>query len=134
MDNTSTINTTIDNAKQTAIPIDEVYVMSPAPVYTQITSAPQSNHPPPIANQLVSNEMRQIIYEFEFQYTDNPRWLRTDAPIGVAFTAIQTGLLGNKPISKIKLFTISEGMSSVSFIYDIAAAKQGNSPWSLLPF
>ena len=108
---------------------DSTYVMAPNPTYTQITPPTPTTVP---AN--VSNELKSVVYEFEFQYTDNPRWLRSDVSVGAAFAAMQTGLLSNKPISRIKLFTISEGTSSVSFIYDIVAAKQGNSPWSLLPY
>ena len=75
---------------------------------------------------------QKIEYEFEFQYTDNPLWVRADISIATAHKTILTGLLLNKAVSKVKLFTITEGEESVAFIYDVVAAKSGNQPWSLL--
>lgn len=72
-----------------------------------------------------------IIYEFDFQYADNSLWVRADVTVIQAFTAISTGLLHNKPITKIQLFAIIEGERSISFVYDVTAAKKGNNPWSL---
>ena len=69
--------------------------------------------------------------EFEFTQESSTRFLRTDITIQQALDAINTGLLDNKPIGKIKLFAISEDDDSISFIYDVAAAKSGNNPWSL---
>ena len=79
----------------------------------------------------VTTLSNKIEYEFEFQYTDNPLWVRADISIAMAHKTILTGLLFNKAVSKVKLFTISEGEESVSFIYDVGAAKSGNQPWSL---
>lgn len=75
---------------------------------------------------------KNVVYEFEFLYTDNPLWVRADISVATAYNTVLTGLLFNKAVSKIKLFAISEGEDSVSFVYDIAAAKSGNQPWSLL--
>ena len=72
------------------------------------------------------------IYEFEFQFPDSNIWYKTDLQVSEALEVIKTGLLTNKPITKIKLFAITEDTSSMCFIYDVAAAKQGNQPWSLL--
>ena len=74
----------------------------------------------------------QIKYEFDFQFEDKPGiWLRADVTVEEAFNAIKTGLLKNNPVSKINLFAITDKDKSVGFIYDVAAAKQGNQPWSL---
>jgi hypothetical protein len=76
----------------------------------------------------------QIIYEFEFQFESQPTlWLRTDVTVQQALDCIKTGLLKNLAVARVKLFSISESNQSISFVYDIAAAKSGNIPWSLLP-
>ena len=93
---------------------------------------PQNNSPITQADGLALTQLaNRIEYEFEFQYTDNPLWVRADISIAVAYKTILTGLLLNKAVSKVKLFTITEGEESVSFIYDVGAAKSGNQPWSL---
>jgi hypothetical protein len=58
-------------------------------------------------------------------------WLSADVTISQAFDCIKTGLLNNQPVSKIKMFSINSDGDSVSFVYDIVAAKSGNFPWSL---
>lgn len=74
-----------------------------------------------------------MVYEFEFKYESLPNiWLRTDVTVEEALHCIKTGLLRNEPVSQVKLFAITEGSESVSFVYDIINAKKGNSPWSLL--
>lgn len=82
----------------------------------------------------ISKEHLGTVYEFDFQFTDLPGiWLRTDVTVAEAFSCIQTGLLKNKPVSKVQMFAIkTDDGSSVSFTYDIVAAKQGNFPWTLL--
>ena len=81
---------------------------------------------------MISSEMLGTIYSFDFQFTSIPQmWLSTDVTIQQAFDCIKTGLLHNQAISKIKMFSINSDGSSVSFIYDIVAAKQGNFPWTL---
>ena len=72
------------------------------------------------------------IYEIEFQVPSDSRWYKTDISVAESLEVIKTGLLSNKPVSKIKLFAITEGDSSANFIYDVVAAKQGSQPWSLL--
>ena len=75
-----------------------------------------------------------MTYEFEFQFTDIPNmWLRADVSVAQSLECIKTGLLKNRAVSKIKMFAITEGSNSVSFVYDIIASKSGNFPWSLLP-
>jgi hypothetical protein len=92
----------------------------------------QNNLPTAQVDGLALSQLsNRIEYEFEFQYTDNPMWVRADISIAVAYKTMLTGLLLNKAVSKVKLFTITEGEESVSFIYDIGAAKSGNQPWSL---
>lgn len=73
-----------------------------------------------------------LTYEFEFKFSDKPIWVRADVTVAEAFAAIKTGLLRNQAISAVKLFAITEGSDSISFVYDVTAAQQGNPPWSLL--
>ena len=58
-------------------------------------------------------------------------WLSTDVTIQEALDCIKTGLLHNQPVIKIKMFSINSDGTSISFVYDVNAAKQGNFPWSL---
>jgi hypothetical protein len=82
---------------------------------------------------MITQDIMNIQYEFDFQFADIPTmWLRTDVSVVQALDCIKTGLLDNRAVSKIKLFAISEGDNTVSFVYDVVAAKQGNNPWSLL--
>lgn len=75
---------------------------------------------------------QNLIYEFEFQFTSSIGiWVKADVDCLEAFEAIKTGLLRNHPVSLIKLFTISEDTTTVAFIYDVTAAKQGNTPWTI---
>ena len=79
-----------------------------------------------------TNEQLSIKYSFDFQFVDKPNlWLSTDVTILEAFESIKTGLLRNHPILKIQMFTINADDTSVSFVYDVVGAKQGNFPWSL---
>jgi hypothetical protein len=81
----------------------------------------------------VSLELLGLVYEFEFQFTDKPGlWVRTDVKVAEALECIKTGLLKNTPVARVKMFAISEGSLSVSFVYDIGAAKSGNNPWILI--
>ena len=78
-------------------------------------------------------DAKQLDFEFEFEFTATPNlFVRTDATVSQAFDCIKTGLFKNAPVSRIKLFTVSEGKSVVAFTYDVNAAQKGNSPWSLL--
>lgn len=73
-----------------------------------------------------------MVYEFDFQFTDVPNfWVRADVTIQEAFVVLQTGLLRNKPVSKIKMFAITDTAGSVSFVYDVIASKTGAFPWTL---
>lgn len=73
-----------------------------------------------------------MIYEFDFQFTEHPDlWVRTDITVEDALECLKTGLLKNSQVSRVKLFAINEGDVSVSFIYDITAAKSGNQPWTI---
>ena len=75
----------------------------------------------------------KIEYEFDFKFVEMPdMWLRTDVTVLEALECIKTGLLKNKAVSQIKLFAISGEECSISFVYDVVAAKQGNNPWSIL--
>jgi hypothetical protein len=81
---------------------------------------------------MISKELGSTVYSFDFQLTSVPdMWLATDVTIDEAFATIKTGLLRNKAVSKIKMFSINADGESVSFVYDIEASKQGNFPWSL---
>ena len=81
---------------------------------------------------MLSPELLGTVYSFDFQFVDVPNmWLSTDVTVEESLNAIKTGLLNNRPISKIKLFAISSGSDSICFIYDVVAAKQGNQPWSI---
>jgi hypothetical protein len=82
--------------------------------------------------QMISPEHGLTVYSYDFQFTDMPGfWLSTDVTIQEAFEVLKTGLLRNKPISKVKMFAISSGDDSVSFIYDVIASKTGAFPWTL---
>lgn len=81
---------------------------------------------------MITSEQLGTVYEFDFQFTDVPNfWLRTDVTIEESFNVLKTGLLRNKPVSKIKMFAINSDGSSVSFVYDVIASKTGAFPWSL---
>ena len=81
---------------------------------------------------MVSQDNLNTIYEFDLQFTDVPNfWLRTDVKISEAFDVLKTGLLRNRPISKIKMFAINADGQSVSFVYDVICSKTGAFPWSL---
>lgn len=74
-----------------------------------------------------------MVYEFEFQFEQTPNiWLRTDVTIADALACLKTGLLRNQVVTKVKLFAITESSTTVAFVYDITAAKSGNTPWSTL--
>jgi hypothetical protein len=79
-----------------------------------------------------SQELLGTVYKFEFQFVDVPDlWLTIDISVGDSLEAIKTGLVKNRPISKIKLFAINTDDDSIAFVYDVVAAKQGNTPWTL---
>jgi hypothetical protein len=81
---------------------------------------------------MITSEQLGTVYSFDFQFTSLPNvWLATDVTIGIALDCIKTGLLHNQPVSKIKMFSINSDGTSVSFVYDVNAAKSGNFPWSL---
>lgn len=83
---------------------------------------------------MLSPEHLGMVYSYDFQFVSIPdMWLQTDVTIQEAFDVIKTGLLKNQPVSKIKMFAITESETSVAFVYDVVGAKQGNFPWSLLP-
>ena len=81
---------------------------------------------------MITSEMLGTEYEFDFQFTDIPNfWLRTDVTIEEAFSVLKTGLLRNRPVSKIKMFAITTSDTAVSFVYDVIASKTGAFPWTL---
>lgn len=83
--------------------------------------------------QTISPEL-DLIYEFEFQFESKPEvWFKTDVKMTEALACINTGLLKNMAVARIKLFVITEATCSVALVYDVIKAKQGNNPWSLLP-
>lgn len=72
------------------------------------------------------------LFELEFQFQDTPHvWLKVDQPLSTHLAALKTGLLFNKPITKVRLFEVTDSGQSVSMIYDVQAAKSGGQPWSL---
>lgn len=74
---------------------------------------------------------QDLIHEFEFQLTTLPGvWLKTDISTSQSLQAIKSGLLHNQSLSKIRLFTISDDDTTIHYVYDVVAAKQGNNPWS----
>jgi len=80
----------------------------------------------------ISSEALGKVYEYDFQFTDIPgMWLRTDVTIQESMEVLKTGLLRNRPVSKIKMFAINGDGDSVSFVYDVIASKTGAFPWSL---
>ena len=74
---------------------------------------------------------RNILTELDFNYSENPRTLKTNVTIPQSLEVLKTGLLDNKPVSKVRLFSIEQDGLSVTFIYDIQAAKSGSQPWSI---
>lgn len=80
----------------------------------------------------VSSELLGTAYSFDCQFEALPNiWVSLDVTVNEAYSALQTGLIRNKPITKIKMFAITADTSSVSFVYDVVASKQGNFPWTL---
>ena len=81
---------------------------------------------------LVSTTSTQdLIHEFEFQLSSMPGvWLKSDVTTAQSLSAIKTGLLHNQSLSKIKLFTVSDDDTTISYIYDVTLAKQGIQAWS----
>lgn len=81
---------------------------------------------------MIPSELLGTVYEYDFQFTDIPGfWLRTDVTIQESFDVLKTGLLRNRPVSKIKMFAINSDGSSVSFVYDVIASKTGAFPCTL---
>jgi hypothetical protein len=79
------------------------------------------------------NSVLEILFDFEFSFASSPtQFIARELSIAEAFHVIKSGLIDNQPIAKVKLFTVIEATDAVSFIYDIAASKSGNSPWNLL--
>jgi hypothetical protein len=71
-------------------------------------------------------------FELEFQLQDTPNvWLKSDQPLSVHLETLKTGLLFNKPITKVKLFEVTDNNLVTCMIYDVNAAKSGGQPWSL---
>jgi hypothetical protein len=71
-------------------------------------------------------------FELEFQFQDAPGiWLKSDQPLLVHLETLKTGLLFNKPITKMKLFEVADNNLTTSMVYDVAAAKSGGQPWAL---
>lgn len=81
---------------------------------------------------MISEELGSLAYSFDFQFADKPGlWLSSDVTVNQALDVLKTGLLKNHAVSKVKMFAINDGAKSVSFVYDVTAAKQGNFPWTL---
>lgn len=83
---------------------------------------------------MITSVHLETVYEIEVQYELIPnQWVRLDVKIAEALEALKTGLLRNLAITRVKLFSITaKDSDAVSFVYDIAAAKSGNQPWSLV--
>jgi hypothetical protein len=64
--------------------------------------------------------------ELEFKYTDNDLLLKTTIPLKEMFAVMHTGLLKNKAVSQVTIFTID----NTSVVYSIVDAKSGKNPWS----
>ena len=76
--------------------------------------------------------INNLSYELDYQYdATHPVWATADVTVTEALDTLKTGLLHNKPVAKIKLFAIFNTETSIEFVYDVRAAKQGNIPWSL---
>jgi len=72
-------------------------------------------------------------YSFDFQFESHPNlWLSTEVTTIEALSCLKTGLLRNHVVTRVKVFSINGDGESETFIYDIAAAKSGNQPWSLI--
>ena len=81
---------------------------------------------------MITSEQLGTIYSFDCQFEALPNiWVSLDVTIQEAMECIKTGLLRNKPVTKIKMFAITTEGGSVSFVYDVVASKQGNFPWTL---
>lgn len=72
-----------------------------------------------------------FIFNLDFQYEANQEWVNLDVTVLEAFDALKSGLIDNRPVTKIKLFAIFDTETSIEFVYDVRAAKQGNIPWTL---
>lgn len=80
----------------------------------------------------LSSQHLGTVYSFDCQFEALPDiWVSLDVTIEAALECIKTGLLHNKPVTRVKLFSISSDGDSVSFVYDIVQSKTGGFPWSL---
>lgn len=81
----------------------------------------------------ISSVQSGKVYSFDCQFEALPNlWVALDVTVQEAMDCIKTGLLRNKPVTRIKMFSIGDLGDSVSFVYDIVASKTGAFPWALL--
>ena len=78
-------------------------------------------------NEIEVIEVPEIqMVELEFKYTDNDLLLKTTLPLKEMFAVMHTGLLKNKAVSQVTVFTVE----NTSVVYSIVDAKSGKNPWS----
>jgi hypothetical protein len=80
---------------------------------------------------MLSPQHLGVIFQFDFKFTDCDVWLKADISIGESLEVLKTGLLRNKAVSQVKLFSVAEDGTEIGFIYHITNAKAGTQPWNL---
>ena len=76
------------------------------------------------------------MYEFEFKFVGTDFFVKTDVTVAEGLDALKTGLLRNKAISEVKLFSVTGqehdgGIMDAYHVYNVEAAKAGQQPWSV---
>lgn len=68
-------------------------------------------------------DLNMQVCEYELQFANNAIWCKVDAEIREVEKLLETGLLRNVAVDRIKMFTVAD---SVSMVYDIKAALSGS--------
>lgn len=77
------------------------------------------------------------MYEFEFKFSGTDFFVKCDVSVQEGLDALKTGLLRNKAISEVKLFSVTgqehDGASMDAYhVYNVEAAKAGQQPWGII--
>ena len=86
-----------------------------------------------VVERAISSKADDIEISLEFRLEEFPCFVSANITMLQAFECINSGLLHNKPVRQVKLYTVTgEEGNSISLVYDIAAAKSGSNPWSMI--
>ncbi len=73
------------------------------------------------------------VIEVDFVYFNTTRWLKTDMSMNEYQTVLNSGMLDERPLAKMKVVTAqNDEMGESSLVYDFAKAKSGEAAWVLL--